>query len=438
MIRRLVTLALAASAVLPHLAVAQERLSLADAIARAPAGNADARVAAAAERETRARLTRARSGLWPSLDLTESWQRGNQPVFVFGSLLAQRAFGAADFALDALNRPDPVGNYRTALTLDAPLYDPSTRAGVRAAAVELELADAQRQLVGHELAAAVTRAYGAVVTAAATRQVMAATLESAAADLTLAGNRRDAGMATEADVLQVALHIAATRERQLRAAADEVEARARLNQLMGVALDTVFVLDETPVATMASLDVAALEITAVAGRAEMRLAALHERLADAGADAARAALLPRVSALGSWEANGGQWNSRASSWTVGAVARLNLFRGFADQARMIEAREQQARRAAERDRAETAVRVEVRSATARLDAARASLDVGRAAVGQARESQRIVRDRYENGLADITALLRAAEGLQEAEARLVAARVGVMVAEAAVTRAVGR
>jgi outer membrane protein len=438
MIRRLVTLALAASTVLPQLAVAQERLSLADAIARAPAGNADARVAAAAERESQARLTRARSGLWPTVDLTESWQRGNQPVFVFGSLLAQRAFGAADFALDALNRPDAVGNYRTALTLDAPLYDPSTRAGVRAAAVELELADAQRLLVGHELTAAVTGVYGAVVTAAATRQVMAATLESAAADLALAGNRRDAGMATEADVLQVELHIATSKERQLRATADEVEARARLNQLMGVALDTVFVLDETPVATMSTIDVATLETAAVADRAEVRLAALHERLADAGADAARAALLPRVSALGTWEVNGGQWSSRASSWTVGAVARLNLFRGFADQARMAEAREQRARRAAERDRAETAVRVEVRSAAARLDAARASLDVGRAAAAQARESQRIVRDRYESGLADITALLRAAEGLQEAEARLVAARVGVMVAEAAMTRAVGR
>jgi murein DD-endopeptidase len=32
------------------------------------------------------------------VDVAESWQRGNNPVFVFGSLLAQRQFTAADFA----------------------------------------------------------------------------------------------------------------------------------------------------------------------------------------------------------------------------------------------------------------------------------------------------------------------------------------------------
>ena len=34
-------------------------------------------------------------------------QRGNQPVFVFGSLLNQRNFTEANFAIDALNHPDP-------------------------------------------------------------------------------------------------------------------------------------------------------------------------------------------------------------------------------------------------------------------------------------------------------------------------------------------
>lgn len=440
MIRRLLffPLALAALTLVPLPALAQQRLSLADALARAAADNADVRLAAAAEDEARARVRQARAGQLPSLDVSESWQRGNQPVFVFGSLLAQRAFGADDFALDALNRPDAVGNFRTALTVEAPIFDATTRAGTRAATLGLDVAGAQRRLVDHDLAMAVTAAYGGVLTAAATRRVMAAALDSAAADQKRARNRRDAGVATEADVLQMDLHVAATRERQLRATADEAEARARLNQLIGAPLESEFELDEAPGEVVDTAPLADLERAAVADRVELRVAALHDALAEAAAAAARAAFLPRVSALGTWEANGSAWTSRASSWTVGAVARVNLFRGFQDQARLAEAKALQARRAAERERAETAVRVDVRVAAARLDAARASLAVGQAAVAQARESQRIVRDRYEHGLADVTALLRAAEGLQDAEARHAAARVGVTIASATLARAVGR
>ena len=59
-------------------------------------------------------------------------------------------------------------------------------------------------------------------------------------------------------------------------------------------------------------------------------------------------------------------------------------------------------------------------------------------LAQARESQRIVRDRYEAGLEDVTALLRAAQALQQAEALEIAGRVGVIIDTAGLERALGR
>ena len=59
-----------------------------------------------AEREAALRVTPARAGYWPTVDLVESWQRGTQPVFVFSSLLAQRRFTAANFAIDMRNRAE--------------------------------------------------------------------------------------------------------------------------------------------------------------------------------------------------------------------------------------------------------------------------------------------------------------------------------------------
>jgi outer membrane protein TolC len=420
-------------------AAAQAPLTLTEAIARARAHNPEVGSSAAGEREAAQRVTQARAGYWPRVDVAESWQRGNQPVFVFSSLLAQRQFTAADFVLGALNHPDALDNFRSTVTVEQSLFDSATRANVTSAGLGHEMATANRLMVDHDLAARVTDAYGRVVVAASARQSADAAAETARADRELAGNRREAGLVTDADVLQVDVYVFRTREQQIRAASDERIARARLNQLMGESLGEVFLLDRSPAAVVIdATDLALLEAEAIKNRPDVTLAALQERLAVAGQTTARAAFLPQVSAQGGWEFNGGAWNSRQSSWVVGAVARINVFHGFADQARLVEAREQTARRALEREKTVTAARLDVHIAVTKLDAARASEAVGRAAVEQARESRRIIRDRYEAGLTDVASLLRAAQAVVQAETQQIAAQVAVLTETAALERTLGR
>ena len=242
-------------------ASAQSPLSLSEAIARAKARNPDAGSAAAAEREAAERVTQARGGYFPKVDVAESWQRGNHPVFVFSSLLAQRQFTAADFALDALNHPDATDNFRTAFSVEQSLFDRTTSANVRAASIGRDMAATGKRLVDHDLTAAVTDAFGRVLIAAATVRSAAAAVETARADRELAGNRRDAGRVTDADVLQLDVYLARTLEQQVQATSDERIARARLNQLMGEPLSTMFSLDLTPPAI-------AIDITNPAGLEE--------------------------------------------------------------------------------------------------------------------------------------------------------------------------
>jgi outer membrane protein TolC len=414
-------------------------LTLMDAIARARAQNPDARSSAAAEREAAQRMAQARAGYWPKVDLAGSWQRGNQPVFVFSSLLAQRQFSAADFTLSALNHPDALDNYRTAVTVEQPVYDGVARANVTVAHIGHEMAGATRHMVDHDLAASVTAAYGRALVAAGARRSADAAVDTARADRELAGNRRDAGLVTDADVLQIDVHLSRTREQQIVAASDERIARAQLNQLIGAPLSEAFLLDAAPATTILDAsDLPGLEAEAIKARPDVTLAALQEQRARANQTAARAAFFPHVSAQGGWELNGGRWNSRASSWVVGAVARVNLFNGFADKARLAEAADQVTRYALEREKAETAARLDVNVAVARLEAARAREAVGRDAVAQARESQRIIRDRYEAGLTDVASLVRSAEAVAQADAQQVAAQVAVLTTSADLQRALGR
>ncbi len=421
-------------------AQAQVPLTLQEAIARATAGNLDARIAALAEKEAAHRVDQARAGYLPRVDASETWQRGNQPVFVFGSLLNQRRFTEADFALDALNHPDALDNFRVAVGAEQSIYDGGvTRARVRAAQLGVALAASGTVGVRQALAVAATHAYGAVLQADASRQAAAAAIEAADADLKRSRDRRDAGVVTDADVLAVEVHRASVEEARLRATLAADLARADLNRVMGEPLDTAFTLAPLVPSTADALPpLPTLEAEALSKRPELLQARLAVDLAGVQVDEARAAYLPQVFAQGGWEGNGGSWSDRAGSWGVAAGVRINLFRGLADKSRMAEANEATRRRALERERAETGVRLEVRSAVSRLESARARESLARGVVTQAAERQRIVRDRYEQGLADVTALLRAAEAVVQAQEQQIRARVDVLVESASLERALGR
>ena len=431
--------ALAAVGLAAGQAAAQSPLTLDEAIARAVKQNPASRGAAAAQREASERARLARAGWLPRLDLTETWQRGNQPVFVFGSILAQRTFTEANFAIDALNNPDPVSNFRTGISVEQMVFDGlRTRSATRSAGIGKEIADAGVKETASALRLGATRAFGEVLMAQANRTAATAALESAEEDVRRAERRRDAGLATEADVLAVRVHLAQIRERQITAASRETVARLQLNELMGEPLDARFEMQLPALTETAPTTAGDLESEALANRSDVVRAAAQERLALESMTAAKSGFYPQAAVQGVYEFNGGTFTDRASAWTVGAVLRWNLFGGFADSARLGEAKAAAERARAERQRQEAAARVDVRSAAANLEGARARLEVGRLAVAQATESHRIVRDRFDAGLAPVNDLLRSAMAVLDADSQRTSAAIDVLMSAALLERARGR
>ena len=419
-------------------ALAQTPLTLEDAIRRARGDTADARALASAIDEANARVQQAQSGFWPRVDVTETVQRGNQPVFVFSSLLSQRRFTAADFAIPALNHPDPITNTRTAVALEQRVFDSGlTRLGVQAATLEREAASASRDAARQDLAFRAAQAFVQVLQLEATARATDAAVAAAESDRQRARARREVGLVTEADVLAVDVHLADMRQRQIAASGDLAVARMQLAEAVGLPL-TDPVVPVRPVSRPAPADGDALVRDALTTHPDLRQADVHLQLADNGRRTARAALLPSVGVQAGWEFNGATVGAQQSSWVIGAEMRVNVFRGFADTARMSEAGHAHARATAERERVERRIEVDVRGALAQLAAARAREEAGRAALSQARESQRIIRDRYEGGLATVTDVLRAAEATLDAESRATGAEMDVVLRTVALDRALGR
>jgi outer membrane protein len=419
-------------------ALAQTPLTLEEAMTRAQGETADARALASAIDEADARVQRAQSGFWPRIDVTESVQRGNQPVFVFSSLLSQRRFTAANFAIPALNHPDPVTNTRTAVALEQPIFDAGlTRLGVEAATLGRDLATASRDAARQDLGFRAAQAFVRVLQLEATVGAADAAVRAAESDGDRARARREVGLVTEADVLAVDVHLADMRQRQIAAAGDLAVARMQLAEAVGLPLAAALV-PVTPAARPTPADGDALVRDALTRHPELRQAEVQVQLAENGRRTARAGWLPSVGAQGGWEFNGATLATQQSSWVVGAEVRVNVFRGFGDTARMAEARHAHVRATAERERVARRIEVEVRGALAQLASVRAREDAGRAALAQARESQRIIRDRYESGLATVTDVLRAAEAALEAESRATTAAMDVILRTVALDRALGR
>jgi outer membrane protein TolC len=431
-----VTVALVACLVLP--ASAQEALTLADAVAAARAGSPTVRAARAGEQEAAERAREASSAWWPRVDFSEQWQRGNLPVYVFGSLLSQRRFTEANFAVDALNHPDPLTNHRAAFSIAQPLFSPEVVSSRAAALVGRDLAQAARDAAEQDAAVAATEAYGQALVAQAARRAARAAVQAAEDDLRRTRDRRASGLVTDADVLAIDVHLAKVRARSIDAESRSHIATAALNRTMGRPLDREYVLSAVAPSDVAHEPVEVLETAALSGRPEARQALLAERLAFVERDGARLALAPQVGWQGGYEWNGASFGERAGGWTVGAEVRVNLFRGFGDRARLAASARALEKARAEREVAESGIRLDVRSAALRLESARARLAVGRAAVAQAHESQRIVRDRYESGLATVGDVLRASEALLDAETQQTAAEADVVTGAAALDRAVGR
>jgi outer membrane protein TolC len=115
-----------------------------------------------------------------------------------------------------------------------------------------------------------------------------------------------------------------------------------------------------------------------------------------------------ISAIGSWETDSNKyWEAPGNNWLLGVNVHFSIFNGRAGQARLAESRFQERRQSAMQDHLAQAIRLQVQQAYLDLQTASQRIAVNQQAAAQAEESLRIIRNRYQAGLATITDVLRA-------------------------------
>ncbi|MGA3212747.1 MAG: TolC family protein [Terriglobales bacterium] len=376
------------------------------------AANAEAHAATIAIRE-------ARAPLLPKMQFTESALRGDDPVFVFGSRLRQQNFTAADFALNQLNTPAPIGNFSSRFSGQWRLFDGlQSWLEVSRAKYMAQASEQQLDRTGQELVFQTVQAYFGVLYAQKQVEVAEESLKTAQAVDTSSRARVESGMAVDSDLLSAQVLTASRKQELIQAQNALALAHSQLALALGMGSDILYQPKEAlaekafPTLTVGDVEKQALEKRPDLKRVE------SERSAQAKTvSMARGALSPRLNVFGSWETDSPSpgWNG-GNNWVAGAELQLDLFDGDSKRAHIAREKARQEQAAAMRDAYRNGIRLEVRKAYYDFDAARQQVEVARGAIAQAEESLRINQDRYEGGLSTVSDLMRAEEAAHRARA----------------------
>ena len=381
--------------------------------------NPQRKAALADTRAASADVQQAKSILYPHAMFSETASRGDDPVYVFGSRLRQRRFGASDFALNALNTPPPLGNFSTRFGGIWDVFDSlASWRSVNRAEQAKNATDHQLERMDQEIIFRVTDFYYAVLLARKEVEVAEQTMKTAQAILERSRNRVESGVVVESDSLSAQVRVASRKQEFIRAQNNLALARAQLSISMGLSTQNDFepsdVLAEK---TLPSTPLEELEKRAIDARPDLKRIRSEEVAQQQSVSIAKSSFGPRVNAFANWEADnptlfsGGGGNN----WLAGIEVQFDLFEGGAKKAELSHERAVQDKVAALKEMATDSVRLEVRKAYYDVEAARQQLEVARASIADSQESLRINQDRYEAGISTVTDLLSAEDAVRRAQ-----------------------
>jgi outer membrane protein TolC len=376
----------------------------------------------------------SRSRYFPRIFFDENFSASNAPTRVFMMKLDQGRFSLNDFLINNLNHPSSTGDFRTAFTLEQPVFDLGIGYGTALAVKEAEeqaLALDQRR---EEVAFAVFNSYLEVQRARAMLAATEGAVRDAREHRRLARVRNANGMGLKSDELRVGAFLAEMEQQHITAQNNVVLAGMRLALATGgTAGESLDIAEPLPAL---SLGRGSEEFTALAieNRKDLKGAEKAAEKAGVGVKLAGSAFLPTLYAGATYQMNDrdipiGRDND---SWIAGANLRWELFDGLRrfDERARARSLESSVREYLAHQQRE--VVFQVKESLMRREEAEKRLALARASLRDAEEGLRLVTKRFANSLATLVEVLDAQTALNRARASVVENETGCALATARV------
>jgi outer membrane protein TolC len=341
--------------------------------------------------------------------------------------------------------PDVPDNYRARVDLQWPIYSGGrTDALERAARAEVAAVGADAATARADLRLEVARAFWAVVTARATVAVLEQGVTRSQAHVADTRARFDGGLIPPNEIASAEAQEARARMLLIEARNQGAVSTADLARLIGVDLDQPIEPDAMLEGVAVVPPAATLLAEARATRSDRQAIERRIEAADEQRNAALAGHRPVVAGVGGFDyarpnprifPRAARWEE---SWDAGVQVSWPLWDGgrvAADVAQAAGIVSAARERLAELD---TVIAVDVRQRSFEIDSGRAAISAADEGVRAAAEARRVVAERYRAGVITQIEVLDAELALLQAELDRTRALANVRLAEARLTRALGR
>ncbi len=406
------------------------KLSIKDAISMALEGNNQIKAARFTSQAASQGIQSANSRYLPAVSLEETLIGSNSPTNTFMMKLDEGRFTQNDFQISNLNNPSAAHDFKTALSVQQPLFAPSLAPMKELAVKDFQKSALQLETVRQGIAFQVFQSYLEVQKAIAWLDAADKALANARENMRLATVRTSTGIGLKSDELRSRTHFATVEQQLITARNDLTLAQMRLTRLIGLPEDKTCevsgVLDSIAVPDMSDQIIN----EALLNRVEIKQSHTDIEKSDAALRLAQSEYLPTVGAFASYQLNAkdAPFTSDNEAWSAGISLKWQIFDGFRTNS---ERRRALSGQSAAREILESTakeIRYQLKESYIRRTEAGKHLEIAGNVVQDAEETVRLLTKRYENSLATMVELLDAQTALNQARANLVETRAGYALA----------
>lgn len=391
-------------------------LTLDEAVQRALTHNPELR---AADRQTQAAQARAQAAqvlFRPQVDLRYMARRSDNPLDAFADKLNTRSVTAADLAPAAINEPGTSSVHVTQLSIELPLYTGGRLVAQKRAADDA--AEAARLAYEHRRLTTVyntIQAYRSAQAGARGMSIADDAVEAAREHAATTARLARQGRIAVSDRMTAELNLASVLSLREQAAHRQRLALDDLRRLLGLSADAELSLppwEPTPVS--ASMNPSDSTQRGLTQRKDLQAQSILLNASRSKIGAARAAFQPQVSVIAadSWYADDVALDNKSQS--IMGVVSMNLFNGGRDWHGLTAAQHETAESELRLEAMRESIRSEVHAAASRLMEADARRRIAAESVNKARETVRLVKQRYGEGRTILIDLLMSERVLVEA------------------------
>ncbi|MFA6143130.1 MAG: TolC family protein, partial [Candidatus Omnitrophota bacterium] len=274
-----------------------------------------------------ARKFQAQAGFLPRIQALASMATGNDQVYVFGTLLKQRAFTQSDFELHRLNNPASRTNYNIGVHAEMPLFDAlQTIYKVKEAKHMVESARYDEAFSRMEALLVASDAYSHTLAVEKLLDVVEGSCKNSEADIKQAEELKDKGMVLGADFYAAKVILGSLRNIRNELRGQKESMHALLNILMGEdPLGAIELVDTIQEGAADKKDLK--EWLSEAYRSRPDLLSIKEAVyaQEAVVSRERASILPNISAFGDLNENTQNFDTGGGSFAVGIKGSIDIF-----------------------------------------------------------------------------------------------------------------